>query len=260
MILCAFQFTRPGGRDSSSRARRSRKERFNSRARVGATLSERRGRVQMVVSIHAPGWARLVGDDGVLGALAVSIHAPGWARRDAILAGSIRDGVSIHAPGWARPKLADEQAQTQQVSIHAPGWARPALAGGTAAVMAVSIHAPGWARLDTALQTTYDAWFQFTRPGGRDRTVRRADAPCRRFNSRARVGATRQAFQLQKFYESFNSRARVGATEGRAGRPRASGVSIHAPGWARHALHAWVVEALGVSIHAPGWARRPLRR
>ena len=77
-----FQFTRPGGRDAITFEFKSSPKCFNSRARVGATGTLRvldglhdsfnsRARVgatvvrvhvarQFCVSIHAPGWARLL--------------------------------------------------------------------------------------------------------------------------------------------------------------------------------------------------------
>ena len=83
--------------------------------------------------------------------------------------------VSIHAPGWARPTPA-----VAFVSLHKFQFTRP---GGRdrytplpVDYSVVSIHAPGWARQRNGIPNS---------------------APDSRFNSRARVGATKGVKYLE---------------------------------------------------------------
>ena len=209
--LAGFQFTRPGGRDKL-RFRQLRPSR-------------------------------------------VSIHAPGWARPQPSVLEACYNAVSIHAPGWARPWATQNLGAAVEVSIHAPGWARPPRWPGTPSPTRVSIHAPGWARPAAAAATSGMVMFQFTRPGGRDyyRVIIVIDEAGVSIHAPgwARLSTTYPFTRIRR----FNSRARVGATFMFACVIRDILVSIHAPGWARpsqlldHHLDA------AVSIHAPGWAR-----
>ena len=76
-----FQFTRPGGRDLDVTVRTDTIERFNSRARVGATRhTTRETNVIRMFQFTRPGGR----DESIVchsALIRVSIHAPGWARR-----------------------------------------------------------------------------------------------------------------------------------------------------------------------------------
>ncbi len=76
-----FQFTHPCGCDNPARTPRPRRPSFNSRTRVGATVTARIYETQTGVSIHAPVWVRLFPTLNLMPRLDVSIHAPVWVRQ-----------------------------------------------------------------------------------------------------------------------------------------------------------------------------------
>ena len=121
------------------------------------------------------------------------------------------DAVSIHAPVWVRLHGCSGTTRRPHVSIHAPVWVRPATGRAFATVSA----------------------FQFTHPCGCDQRVQRVQIVPHGFNSRTRVGATQQAFNL----ESVDA------------------VSIHAPVWVRLHGCSGTTRRPHVSIHAPVWVR-----
>ena len=149
-----------------------------------------------------------------------------------------RDPFQFTRPGGRDQSRAEPLNSLRYVSIHAPGWARPPVS--------------------TAPLAPTDGFNSRARVGATPTGI--YFAPARgRFNSRARVGATAraQAQSLQIYWFQFTrpgGRDREGRGELRA----VSGVSIHAPGWARPRVEAVVMDLFLVSIHAPGWAR-PLR-
>ena len=152
----SFQFTRPGGRD--------------------------------------------FGPDYLYPFLLVSIHAPGWARLDRIARVILLTHVSIHAPGWARPKRPVARQDRLGVSIHAPGWARPSVQRGTLGHMLsfnsrARVGATPAALLSKSAGTSFNSRARVGATGSS-----RAIGPFRtRFNSRARVGATNeQVLEINK--------------------------------------------------------------
>ena len=75
-----FQFTHPCGCDRHPVSPHVPHTRFNSRTRVGATLSGDSDSTTFKVSIHAPVWVRLVNMLERRDFSGVSIHAPVWVR------------------------------------------------------------------------------------------------------------------------------------------------------------------------------------
>ena len=104
-MLRAFQFTRPGGRDRFCPVIRGASVRFNSRARVGATIYRLPPRA---IRSCFNSRARVGATSSQL--LASEIHSafqftrPGGRDWIANLLDLLAD-VSIHAPGWARRKV-----------------------------------------------------------------------------------------------------------------------------------------------------------
>ena len=88
-------------------------------------------------------------------------------------------------------------------------------------------------RLRNNLGDVSVCWFQFTHPCGCDSRHTISVGRIMRFNSRTRVGATQQAFNL----ESVDA------------------VSIHAPVWVRLHGCSGTTRRPHVSIHAPVWVR-----
>ena len=97
----------------------------------------------------------------------------------------------------------------------------------------VSIHAPVWVRLYDVYIVIGLLEFQFTHPCGCDGKCPASSYYLFSFNSRTRVGATQQAFNL----ESVDA------------------VSIHAPVWVRLHGCSGTTRRPHVSIHAPVWVR-----
>ena len=230
----AFQFTRPNGRDKEGMAPTTRETGFNSRARVGATRGPfaRRTFATGFNSRARVGATRP--NPKSSHAAPVSIHAPGWARQDHAARAS-NQGQCFNSRARVGATLCQlDTPGGKEVSIHAPGWARPRAPSGGQGACGVSIHAPGWARRGRPPRR----WARGRRFNSRARvgaTFRNGRAkPCVGcFNSRARVGATFSTSRIIRRSISFNSRARVGATSLRNLLRHDRQVSIHAPGWAR---------------------------
>ena len=97
----------------------------------------------------------------------------------------------------------------------------------------VSIHAPVWVRQELRGSFERIDPFQFTHPCGCDGMGWDKFMRFASFNSRTRVGATRQNRLWRDVYSGFNSRTRVGATRAEIESAIMWCVSIHAPVWVR---------------------------
>ena len=183
-----FQFTRPGGRDSSSLCLIGLFGRFNSRARVGATYRQCQRHARHQFQFTRPGGRDFI-NRLLTTLLTFQFTRPGG--RDSVPnAATCGSSVSIHAPGWARlAGLAKSRATANCFNSRARVGAT-VVGSQTQGRERVSIHAPGWARQPADSPLYYHRAFQFTRPGGRDSFWRRFCPVIRGFNSRARVGAT----------------------------------------------------------------------
>ena len=145
--------------------------------------------------------------------------------------------VSIHAPVWVRPGVAQQGAQPDGFQFTHPcgcDWKIPAAhrkihcfnsrtrVGATSPrssvnyFFVVSIHAPVWVRHALIVSIHAFEAFQFTHPCGCDFHGLHSDAQGRGFNSRTRVGATRDCHNCA--YKNI--------------------VSIHAPVWVRHQTYS----------------------
>ena len=168
-LLAVFQFTRPGGRDTTITTLSSTTSRFNSRARVGATTAAVTGTVKICkfqftrpggrdtqTGPWRPGYYYSFNSRARVGATVLCLmrhcRIPCFNSRARV--GATRSPLSLNRP--------------PNVSIHAPGWARLARFASSMACMTVSIHAPGWARPLYGFTWRANSVFQFTRPGGRD--------------------------------------------------------------------------------------------
>ena len=141
----------------------------------------------------------------------------------------------------------------------------------------VSIHAPVWVRLYDVYIVIGLLEFQFTHPCGCDGKCPASSYYLFSFNSRTRVGATQQAFNLESV-DAVSIHAPVWVRlHGCSGTTRRPHVSIHAPVWVRPTgstgsnCSTWfqfthpcgcdwddweILTLLDVSIHAPVWVRR----
>ena len=90
---------------------------FNSRTRMGATVTDDASITLQDVSIHAPVWVRPVPDTIFIVVLSVSIHAPVWVRLGKVGSYYSPFLVSIHAPVWVRQHTCQSLA-TQGLKWH----------------------------------------------------------------------------------------------------------------------------------------------
>ena len=151
---------------------RSLRSRFNSRAREGATDQSRNIPREKRVSTHAPVRARRGQGHVAVEAFRVSTHAPVRARRGDTRHLEPEVAVSTHAPVRARLYTVCQKPTIRLVSTHAPVRARRFVARVCNIDVEVSTHAPVRARPRYSIAIGVIP---------------------RRFNSRAREGATWQS-------------------------------------------------------------------
>ena len=162
-----FQFTHPCGCDEGPCRRRRRGKCFNSRTRVGATITPT-GEVETIM---------------------VSIHAPVWVRQIPRKLRNPHYRFQFTHPCGCDPQ--DQEGQSRQ-----SGFNSRTRVGATFNSLKnllkneVSIHAPVWVRLSLTEQNGRILRFQFTHPCGCDPTLKKLSISVKRFNSRTRVGAT----------------------------------------------------------------------
>ena len=240
-IICSssrFQFTRPGGRDSTPASPNTNSASFNSRARVGATRARaRRPRARARFNSRARVGATSKRPSTSSSKSPFQFTRPGGRDKPLIVNQSIRP-VSIHAPGWARLwHLAQEFSE-----------------------LPVSIHAPGWARLPQTIDSCsrrvrFNSRARVGATGCWGRCARRR----RRFNSRARVGAT-DVRRTNAFTSHLFQFTRPGGrdTRGASRSCLLRWVSIHAPGWARRSAMCLASPAECFNSRARVGATRPL--
>ncbi len=162
-----FQFTHPCGCDRRGFQACRHTRGFNSRTRVGATVSARYVRGEGWVSIHAPVWVRLVVAGEAVKNYDVSIHAPVWVRQTEPKPEAQEEEVSIHAPVWVRRSFVGKRIFIFGFNSRTRVGATPADELATS-IYTVSIHAPVWVR---PYMTELSFWFrrfQFTHPCGCD--------------------------------------------------------------------------------------------
>ena len=184
---------------------------FNSRTRVGATVSDYALIHYIPVSIHAPVWVRHLkpSSPGRVNGFQFTHpcgcdnHQRGQPRTTKGFNSRTRVGAtdSVGIGGNWMPSF------NSRTRVGATGPL-----GTDDADPAVSIHAPVWVRPAPLARMTQTPPFQFTHPCGCDRFLKNCGIRITGFNSRTRVGAT---FFIHRYYLT-------------------PAVSIHAPVWVRH--------------------------
>ena len=230
---------------------------FNSRARVGATGRNGRWDARRSVSIHAPGWARLAGDLARrTGRTVFQFTRPGGRDVSCVSVSCVLPVFQFTRPGGRDRDNGAIGVNSRRFNSRARVGATRTNSSAISSTVGFNsrarVGATGRRRRTSGLKR-----FQFTRPGGRDRGRRRRTSGLKRFQFTRPGGRDSREWPKRHCGRCFNSRARVGATQGRRARGPHRRVSIHAPGWARHARRTDMAELICVSIHAPGWARRP---
>ena len=161
-----FQFTRPRG------ARR---------------LDLDHKRAPVLVSIHAPARGATAVENLDKTGAPVSIHAP--ARGATQAAGDRTPLRSFNSRAREGRDLGDDGLlDLGGVSIHAPARGATGATNSDLTLQHVSIHAPARGATAHVLGGRHEDQFQFTRPRGARRRVRRVRGVHARFNSRAREG------------------------------------------------------------------------
>ncbi len=118
----SFQFTPPYGGDAAPSTAAPPKKCFNSRPRMGATISNTRRAAAPMVSIHAPVWGRPL-DGGLIGGTNdVSIHAPVWGRPKRREIEDLLHGFQFTPPyGGDSGSVHDLSFKVKRIQLREPG-------------------------------------------------------------------------------------------------------------------------------------------
>ena len=229
-----LQPTGPHGREPQRKVKGSYRTRFNPRALVGANSTQERIIFVSLVSIYAPTWARTGDVPALSGSILVSIHAPVRAQTRHRQRCGLLLRVSIHAPTWARTTAGCNPYRCRcSFNPRARETRMLFLLNFDSVCPFQSIRGSQTRTIGLRLR-------QFPVPVSVHTRMRKCVRPS--------VSSTSQSFQLTLLHRRENlSLPRVVRL--------LSGVSIHAPAWARASAGLRSKQTLCVSIHAPSSAR-----